>query len=473
MQHELLAPSSPAATFAEAGRPSVVREWVGRGLLFLTVWLLYGMLIETFNLRGYMLHQAGGAAIVERGCFYLDGSSTPDFAPKDYDIFSYGGHSYAAKQPGQFFFGAMVYGLLHLCGLTYLKKLILTSALVTFLTASLVAAASAVAVFELARGLASPLASRLWPLGTALAYALATTVLPYAGIAHHDVLATGYLVLAFWCVSALARAPGARGNEWRAAAAGLLLGLTGTTSMLPFLPVLVLAGYFLGLRQRRLVPFFAASGLLGLLPLFVYNTVSFGNPLLMPNMAGHFTDTYFRLDWADFISKVAFYAAMLLGYAPICWCGLAGLTLFPRSLRRERGMLLALMASLAAYILNIETVGGWQYGPRYLLPVMPFLTLGLVGFSYLPPRRLRWAVGALVPIGLFSALTNLAGAIGGCGYDEIRAYALPLYLKAFRYGVFPEFPLAWALAVPLVVCAVGLVLWFRASTFDSRSPLPV
>ena len=81
---------------------------------------------------------------------------------------------------------------------------------------------------------------------TTFAYALATTVFPYSGIAHHDALATGYLVLAFYLVFQISRggAPMGAATILASAAAGLLLGLTVTTSMLAFFMALVCAIYF-------------------------------------------------------------------------------------------------------------------------------------------------------------------------------------------------------------------------------------
>ena len=42
-----------------------------------------------------------------------------------------------------------------------------------------------------------------------------------------------------------------------------------------------------------------------------------------------------------------------------------------------------MLVALAAYILNIEASGTCQYGPRYLLPAMPLVSLGLVGLGFL------------------------------------------------------------------------------------------
>jgi len=134
-------------------------------------------------------------------------------------------------------------------GLTYLKNYLLTSALVTFFTASLVLAVSASAVFKIARELAADREALFWPAGAALIYALATTTFSYSGIAHHDALATGYLVIAFYFIFQLSRRQVEQHAYLKSCAAGLLLGLTITTSMLPFFMVILCLLYFLLLRR--------------------------------------------------------------------------------------------------------------------------------------------------------------------------------------------------------------------------------
>ena len=252
-------------------------------LLFVLLWLAYGIAINSSNLLAFDLQQIGVEAMVERGHFYLEGSAAPQMQTKG-DVFEYRGHNYAAKQPGQFMAGAVVYFFLHKFGLSYSNHYLLTSALVTFFTSSLVLAASGVALFNIAsemtaqsRGLLhSTRAARagtplFWPLATTLSYAFATTVFPYSGIAHHDALATGYLVIAFCFISQLSRrSSGECGSYLKSGGAGLLLGLTVTTSMLPFFMVILCLLYFLSLRRWRLQPVFLAGLLAGLLPLFIY-----------------------------------------------------------------------------------------------------------------------------------------------------------------------------------------------------------
>ncbi|MGE5140921.1 MAG: hypothetical protein ACM3JD_15755, partial [Rudaea sp.] len=261
-------------------------------LLFLTVWLVYGLVVNSDNLKQFNLQQMGVDPIDERAAYYVEVSSTPQLQPRG-DVFKYDGHVYAAKQPGQFMSGAVVYFFLHLLGLSYLKQFLLTSALVTWLTTGLVTAVGAVVVFQLARALTRG-RSTAWALGAALTFALGTTAFPYTGIAHHDAIASCFVLLAFYFVFRL-RGEGVAGQErWLAGLAGVFLGLTVTTSMLPFFMALVVVLYFLSLRRWSLVPWLALGGLLGLAPLLAYDAINFGNPLALPNIVGNFSDTFFQ-----------------------------------------------------------------------------------------------------------------------------------------------------------------------------------
>lgn len=445
-------------------------------LLFLLLWLAYGAAINSSNLIDFDLQHVGVEAMVERGHFYLD-HSIPSQRQSKGDVFTYEGHNYAAKQPGQFMVGALVYFPLHKLGLSYANNYLLTSALVTFFTTSLVLAISGVALFGVAcelspdghGSLPPTLAGRVrrpffWPLAATLSYALATTAFAYSGIAHHDVLATGYLVIAFYLIMQLSRKSARkRVCYFRAGGAGLLLGLTITTSMLPFFMVVLSACYFFCLRRWRLVPVFLVGLFAGLLPLSVYDLVSFGNPFLLPNIAGSemFANTFFHFDPRNFGDKLAFYASSIAAYVPIFAVGLLGLSYYPRQLKRgpEFLTLLALMVALAAFVLNIQSDGDCQFGPRYLLPVMPFACLGITGFAYLSTAsERRLAAVAVVLAGAFSFVINLVGALRGAMNCPHGQNAFWNDLAAIQNGGKLVYPLASWLLLPLLACTTLFLL---------------
>ena len=416
--------------------------------LFLGLWILYGILIDDHDTTSFNLQQMGVEAIVERGVFYVDGSPTPELKPGG-DVFEHDGHLYAAKQPGQFMIGALAYAPLHWLGLSYRGGFLLVASLVTFFTTSLLSAAAALVVFRLAVEW-SPPGSLFWPLLAALTFGLATSAAPYSGVAHHDAIASAYLVFAFALVTRLdSSSRPVRRPSIVAALAGFLLGLTLTTSMLPFFMTVALGLYFVSLGCWRLLPHFLGGAVAGIGPLLFYNTVNFGNPFLVANVAGEFSDTFFMLDWRNFLDKLSFYGRNVTLYEPVVWVGIAGYALLPRRLARERTAVAALSFGLVGYLCNIETIGGCQYGPRYLLPAMPYAALGIVGFAHLGEPLRRAAAAVVIAVAAFSGAVNVLGAMYGAMYCDLRRYAFAHYLEAVRHDVFRNFPLALWLIVPL------------------------
>jgi hypothetical protein len=437
-------------------------------LIFLMTWFAYGALINSSNLTAFDLQQIGVEAMVERHHFYLEGGATPQMTTKG-DVFRYDNHLYAAKQPGQFMAGAVVFFVLRIFGLNYLKNYQLTSALVVFFTTSLVLAASAAALFKIAGALAANPNDLFWPLSATLAYVFATTTFPYSGIAHHDALATGYLVVAFYLIFQLSRREVDRHQYLKSGAAGLLLGLTITTSMLPFFMVLLCAVYFLSVRRWELLPVFLAGLLAGLLPLFIFDWVSFGNPLRLANIAGAsmFADTFWHFTAGNIGDKLAFYSRVLVFYVPVFAVGLFGLSYFPREIKRSATFLtlLELMIVLAAYVFNIKSDGDCQFGPRYLLPAMPFACLGIVGFSYLsrPSERVLAAL-AVVLTGIYSFVVNLVGALRGamgCPHGENAFWN---HVTSLGAGEKLAYPLARSLLLPLMISATLFIIQLATKT---------
>ena len=459
-------PRDVSVNVRAAARPP--RSALVLGLFFLAIWLLYGVLIQEKNQRDFGLQQTVIEAIVERGRFYMEGGRAPELGPR-YDVSVVDGHKYAAKQPGQFLFGSIPYFFLYRAGIGYYEDFVLASAVVTFFTASLAVAAGATAMLYLAGHLVAPNRSRLWPLATALTLALGTTALPYAGIAHHDAIAMGLLVLALALAFRLHRTWTPSAARWLALGIGLLLGLTFTTSGTATCASIVIAAYTVFSRHWRLVPFLAAGGVIGLGPMLYYNWVSFKNPFLLSYVAGNWTGTYWHWNWPNFRGKVLMYGDFVRQYVPIAIAGVLGYALFPKHLRREQLAGAGIIAAYLAFLLNIRDGGDCQYGPRYLLTAMPFAAMGLIGYSYLAPGRARTlAIGALAVLGGFSVAVNLVGAIGGAMYCQIQVYAFPRYIARFVEGKVPDFPLAGWLVLPLVALCVGFALaYWRA---DGRGP---
>ncbi len=439
--------------------------------LLLSLWFFYGSLINSRNSEAFNLQQAGVEAIVERHQFSIEGSTTPRFQIKVYyddegrpfgDTFLYNGRQYAAKQPGQFMAGAVVYFFLRLFGLSYVNNYQLTSALVTFFTTSLVTSMAAVAVFRVVRELIAN-DSVAWPLTSALTYGLATTALVYSGIAYHDALASGYLAIAFYLVVHLAvRRPQGRSAKVIAGAVGLLLGVTITTSMLPFFMACVVGFYFVSLRRWDLTPWMLIGGVVGVAPLVVFNASSFGNPFLTSYMAGGYPESMLHWDLRNSLQKLRYYFWQITLYVPIVWIGILGLAGYPRALRREQFAILTLFIAMAIQVLNIDSHGGCHYGPRFLLPLMPFACIGVAGFSYLRGRSAQLLAHLTIGVvALTSFVVSLVGALYGAMYCETEVYAFWPYLVALRSVRLKDMPLSFWLVGPFAVSVSLLVYSIR------------
>lgn len=450
-------------------RTRIVRTEV---VLFLVLWLGYGLAINSRNLEDFGLQHSGVEAIVERRQFGVENLSS---WPVNGDVFGYNGHTYTNKQPGQAMVGAVAYSLVRLTGLSYAKNRLLAAALVTFFTSSLLTALAGIAVFRLAQGLDDG-HSNSWAIATTLAFGFGTTAFAYSGISHHDAIATAFLFIAFYVIFTLSHDPSSnRMKITKALLAGLLMGLTLTTSMLHFLMAVVVGLYFLSGRQWKLLVPFLTGGVAGVAPMMFYNAVNFGSPFLLPAVAnykftGYDPEAFFRFEWNNFVERVNVYSQFIVLYAPVLWFGLLGLYFLPPKYRREKYFVTAAVFVLFFYVVNMQTFGNCLYGPRYLLPIMPFATVGLIGL-----RRVQWNVWkypmviVLLLVGMFSAFVNLVGAVKGAMFCDASRYALPDYLAAINRGELSSFPLLrWLLPV-----TVGLFSLFIIRAISRRATTEV
>jgi hypothetical protein len=444
--------------------------------LLLFLWFVCGIAVNSRNLLAFNLQQAGVEAIVERRQFALDGSVAPQLQMRAYldgdrpfgDVFVYNGRKYGAKQPGQFMAGAIVYFFLHLFGLNYTNNYLLTAALVSFFTTSLVTAVAGVAVFRIVREFTGG-DTVSWPLASALTYGLGTTAFVYSGIAHHDGLASGYLAVAFYLAVLLARGR-TRGRSAKAVAgvAGFLLGLTVTTSLLPFLMAVVVGVYLLSLRRWKIIVPVFIGGLVGIAPLLFYDAVSFGNPFLPAYIAGGYRESYVHLDLKNTIEKIAFYVRQITLYVPVVWVGILGWCIYPRAWRRECLVVLVMMIGLSIQILNMDSDGGCGFGPRFLLPAMPLACAGLGGFHYVRAKTARLlAVAVTILAAGVSIFVSSVGAIYGAMYCDMKLYGLWPGLEAVRGGALRDTPLAIWLLAPVLISALLLAYSVRT---HSRTP---
>lgn len=436
-------------------------------MLFLGLWLICGMFINTKTISDY--GQPLIEAIVDQQRFTLE--NLRSFPMKD-DVFGYEGHTYSNKNPGQAIIGSIAYAHLRLLGISYERDKFFAGALVIFFSTGLFTAFGAVALCRLARDL-SGRRTIVWPLAAALVWALCTTQLPFAAVAWHDPLASAMLIMALYFLYKVrdnSLSPEMARNL--AILSGFLLGMILTTSMSFFFMVGLFGVYFLTLRRwNLLIPFFTAA-FVGIVPMLIYNTINFHNPFTSPYVmffrySGYPVDVYFFLDWDNFVGKVLAYFNQINWYSPILWLGFAGLFLLPARVRREQLFILGAIAVLLFYMLNVEGLGVCGYGPRYLLPIMPLCSLGIIGLGRVPTKVFKLLMATLVFwIAFVSFRVNVVGLMGGALYCNYAACGYQEYVHRLTTGPLPQYPILGILLPFFVLWCIWAV--YSQSLFGQR-----
>ena len=212
------------------------------------------------------------------------------------------------------------------------------------------------------------------------------------------------------------------------------------------------------------------GALVGLAPMLIYNARSFGNPLLSPNLAGVYPDSFVHLNLQNSIGKTWFYLSETTLYDPIVWLGILGLVFYSSGLRRERLVIAGMFLAQAFQVLNIDTHGGCHYGPRFLLPLLPFAAIGLVGFYFLRVKTARRAAMVAIALaGIAGIAINAVGALYGAMYCDVQVYAFWPALAALQHGGLKELPLAKWLVVPVVVSL--FLLGYSLQSYSFRNSM--
>jgi hypothetical protein len=230
---------------------------------------------------------------------------------------------------------------------------------------------------------------------------LGTLVLPFSTLLFAHVPAAALGFLSFALLFGRDRSP------LRVAAAGAAAGLAVATDLPLAIPAVVLGLYAAaGSPRLRRLAAFAAGGLVGLLPLWAFNVWAFGNPLHLAysgepgqGAAGGWQQTgFFGQGLPSFRVLVELLLSQrgLLVVTPVVGAAVAGtVLLWRRGLRAEAGLIATL--TVVELVWNSArqptafALGGWSPGPRFLIPLLPFLC-----FALAPALRRRPAtVGAL------------------------------------------------------------------------------
>lgn len=436
-------------------------------VIFLTVLGAVAFTINEKTLRDFNLQQIGVESVAERSTFALEGSTVPELQPLG-DTFSFQNHVYAIKQPGQFVLGAFVLKLLSFVRTSYHTSYVFTAALVTLGSSGVLLAALAVSIYSVAKRMT---ASQDWAMWIAFVTTLGTTLFPYAGVAHHDSQATALVFLA-WMFAWKSR----DSKHWGVAltVSGWLIGLSLFVSMLPIAICAVIGLWIWITFKKRQAIVWSISAFVGALPVFVFNFLVFKSPFAFPNTISGTTDTTPFLSLVNLTEKLSFYlvspSTSLFLFVPLFLIAIVSVWFLRKKQRSVSWLIVTLVCAHVLYVCSIATVGHAQYGPRYLLPIVPFLGLALAGaatlHSKLPALGRYVLIGVLVIASLISVVINTLGAFGGVMYQTIWIYPVPAYLSALLSGENSDRPLATWGPVLMVIAGLWAIVYL---TFDTRS----
>ncbi|MGQ9894992.1 MAG: hypothetical protein ACUVSY_14420 [Roseiflexus sp.] len=331
-----------------------------------------------------------------------------------------------------------------------------------------------------------------WRAAIALIYGLATPAFPYANafIGHQQVAAL--LFGAFWLVFLIGQRR--LSLHWMPAV-GVLLGWTLITEYPAALVVAGIGVYALiVLPDRRWIVGAVLAGIPPLALMMAYNYAIFGTVL---PVGYKYSELWQAEHQSGFMSLAGPNREALWGItfgvhrglfllAPVLLTGLAGFFAWWRAGIYRRELALCVWAVMSFLLFNGSSVmwsGGFGVGPRYLVPMLPFLAFGMGAFLA------RWGVCwqarlALVVTGGWSFLHVWAQTIGGQSFPQYQPnplldYSLPeLAVGNVARNIGMALNLGgWASVLPLalflVVSVAMLFFAIRDSGTTERADRPV
>jgi hypothetical protein len=455
-------------------------------------------------------------AVVEDGTFQID-----RYVENTVDYAKVGEHYYSDKAPGTAFLGIPIYAGLKVfldspllegvmdrlanndafrstlrsdgTGILAEKVRFASAQVVlTFFLAALPSAFTGVLMFRVL----GVLTSRLWSrFIVVLGYGLLTPAFAYAGALYGHQLSAALLFAAFYIVFM-------RRDRLSAAAlfsVGGLMGVSVITEYPSILMVGILMLYILNIvRQEHdwgLAGWAALSGGVIALAWMTYNTAVFGGPLnLGYSQSELWTDQhetgfmsltlpYWEAAWG--ITFGAFRGLFIL--SPWLLLFFPGLCLWRQSKKYPLEYWVVLASVVGIFLFNASSImwwGGFAVGPRYMLPMLPFMVLP-VAFVIERWENKAWfrLILAFLLIWSFLATWGLTLADQAFPSDSIRnpllEYALPNWLEgniARNWGTIAGIPGLWSL-VPLLVLLflLSALVWvtIRRSSYSQFDELAV
>lgn len=404
--------------------------WLGvvLGVAVLTAWLWPFPYFEALNnpnenVRVYMTR-----AMVEHHQFAIN-PIVDDWGYVNDKAINEAGELFPGKAPGTSFLAVPAYWLLWTTAQALETE---PSRRLTIAVCRLSASIVPVLVFLLAfaRGLRreTPLASVRW-MGV-VALTLGSTMLPYGLLCTSHALIAACIFAGVLLVERHNETPAA---VWPPLLSGFVLALAITLEYPAAIGVglVALATTYRANDRVRWVLLNIAGGLPPMLLLMYFHWSAFGSPfenaysnLENPEFRESVTPGFFGMERVQSDALFGTWLAPwngLLWFMPWTLVPVLGLTVAAR-VRELRYAAVLTAIVLVAYTVFVSMVdnwrGGWTAGPRYIVPVVPFLAWYLTKLLVVTSRT-RWSVAAFVTTGVLVAVS-----VFNCG---LSAFVFPHY----------------------------------------------
>jgi len=428
------------------------------------------------------------SAVVDFGTFNID-----PYHRWTIDQSFYGGHYYSNKAIGAPLLGIPVYGVTRKI-LIPDNSLPLTEAekyAIRIVTTTLPFALLGIILFRMACLLGASPRRALWVV---LAYSFGSIALIHATLFSGHQTAASFAFFSFFLLFRLAGRtdspdPSSLQSLITSLVAGIFAGIAALADYTAIFIALVLSVYALLSRMSwKYKALFLSGGLICAMVLAGYNWTCFGSPWSFSY--SHLSFGAFRDGAAKGVLGISFPnpAALLSILAspsrglffimPVFLFSLTGFrAMWNHKMRRpETAVLLVIVVGY--FLINAGFYawhGGWTFGPRYLVPMLPFLVLPMV-FSPWDSK----AFLLLFAVSLFQVIPAVVGFPHAP--QEIKNPVVELILPCMGYGYLAFNPLKWNgsgelyLVVAVMLITAGTVfLAFRRlpsdETADRLSPL--
>ncbi|HVN17098.1 MAG TPA: hypothetical protein VMT73_15240 [Anaerolineales bacterium] len=427
-------------------------------------------------------------AIVEQGSINID-SYHQQINWDTIDEASFNSHYYTDKGIGSSLLAVLPYFLLY--KLSAVLGIALNSVVIKhFVTAVVMGGAFTVNGFVLYL-IAEKISANRWKaLLATLAVSMGTMLWPYSTTYFGHVLAATFLTLAFYNLFISTTNPeiiSAKNCLWAGLFAGFAF-ITEYTTAFVIVGLLVYALYILRKQNPRqfirlsLVAIFGA--LIPLSMFFAFNYAIYGNLLavgysheaLQEFQAGHATG-FMGIglpDWNAFYRLTIDPQRGLFWQSPVLVLSILGyFFMLKKKIYRAEG-LLSVFAITSMLLMNAGYYmwwGGWAFGPRLIIPALPFF---IIPFAVLPDN-LNPFLEALSIVSIGQMLIPLMGQIQFViKYQTVKKiylvdgqpfkhfsilyqYGLPLIVKLFRAGT-PSWNLGHAIGIPFLLSGPTFII---------------